>query len=171
MSIKIKNKQNLEPWLNKDGSCKSDAEIKILGKSWSQATWHKYLDVSVGTLKDDRLVFFPFMDTETIKDGKELLDYFQERNYYPNLRFAFKLAINELSKDEITILKGYFFKGKSIAQLANELNRTSENVRKIKNRALRKIKESLLSARFRKKLRLLKKLQQAEEYFNKTGVI
>ena len=36
-------KSQLQPWLNEDGSVKSDAEIRKAGQQWPPSVWQKYL--------------------------------------------------------------------------------------------------------------------------------
>lgn len=35
------------PWLNKNGSIKSDAQIKAISKEWSLETWEQFLSETV----------------------------------------------------------------------------------------------------------------------------
>ena len=150
-------------WLNKDGNLKSDPEITMLGKSWPQETWDRYLDETLGSLDNDELVFFPYMDTETMREGKKILDEIRERGDYPSLRFAFKVALDELSKSERAVIKGCFWEGQDTPQIASQLKKSCANVRMIKTRALRKIREILPSSRFRKKLQVIRTIQQELE--------
>lgn len=66
------------PWLNKDGSVKSDDEIKAISQSWSLETWEQFLAATVDQeeayqrelpifVSDELLDSFP----EAIWDGKD----------------------------------------------------------------------------------------------------
>jgi hypothetical protein len=65
--MKNSNKENKLPWLNEDGTKKTDAEIAQLGQSWSAQIWNEYLDSNTGTLRDDNLIFVSRVTDETFE--------------------------------------------------------------------------------------------------------
>ena len=160
--MEIKN-LNETPWLNKDGSFKSDAEIIKLKKTWGKETWQRYLDADVGTVEDENLVFFPYMDTETMSEGSEFLAFLQRRRHHPNVHFALEMAFDGLSRAEKSVLEKYFWKEKTHSEIAKKLKISSSTVRVLKGRAIKKLKKILLSEKFTRKLHSKKRKGKSKE--------
>ena len=52
----MRNSQ-VKPWQNKDGSVKSDAELREAGQQWPSGVWEKYLaTLEVGRRKEDAVL-------------------------------------------------------------------------------------------------------------------
>lgn len=113
----------LPPWLNDDGSFKSDEEIQSLGKNWSAETWDSYLKVNVGDVEaeDHDLVFFPFVDTETVNFGAELLKTLRTQDDYENLPEAFEFALTFLSDREAQVIRMRYLKELSQEEISERL--------------------------------------------------
>ncbi len=143
---------NNKPWLNADGTKKSEKEILKISKTWSPEVWNLYLDADVGTLQDEELVFIPDMNSELISQGAELLEYLRENQHYEIIKDAFDLALDELSRAERKVIKKLFWEDIPTQQLADELKTSEGNIRVIKSRALRKLQALLPSQEFKQKL-------------------
>lgn len=140
------------PWLNPDGTKKSDKEISRISKTWTPEIWNQYLDSDIGTLQDDELVFIPDMNSELITHGSDLLEFLRENNHYEVIEDAFALAIDELSRAERKVIKKLFWEDIPTQQLATELGTSEGNIRVIKSRALQKLKSLLPSQKLKQKL-------------------
>jgi hypothetical protein len=145
------------PWLNEDGSRKSDNEISELGQTWSAETWNRYLGEDIGQLDDDEMVFFPHVDTIAIHDGAELLDSLKEIDDYQKLRFAVPHAVDELSYKQKIVIKNIFWSNKTIEEVAIDLKMTNTSVRSLKYRAIKRLKEILPTEEFKEKLKAIAK--------------
>ena len=138
-------KNQKSPWLHGDGTLRSDAEISLLGKTWPVEIWKAYLDSTVGDLKNEDIIFFPYIDTQTMSEGLKMLQFLQYREYYPELRSLLELAMEDLSRAERVALEGYFWEEKTYSEVAQSLGVSSVTVRVLKGRALKKLKEILKS--------------------------
>ena len=154
---------NAKPWLNKDGSLKSDDEIKELGQKWGQETWSNYLDATLGNLRYDRLAFFPNMDTDAVASRPQLVDFMAEREHYSRMKAGLQKAIESLSDMEKSLIDDLFWGEKSCAKIAREMKVSPSKVRVWKFRALKKLREILPSRELRRKLHGMAK----EEFQNK----
>ena len=166
-----------KPWLNEDGSLKSDAEIKKLGQTWSQETWTRYLDATMGKfdvwnkrlnamvgVPNKRVVFFPYMDTAAMASRAQFSDFISDsdKDSYPSLDSACQVAIKGLSKKERSVLKMIFWEEKSPSEIAKELKITPSTVRVLKMGALKKLREIFASESFLRKLRQKKKQEKTK---------
>jgi len=133
------------PWLNADGTKKTDNEIEKLGTSWSLETWNQYLDSSVGSLEDSRLSFVPNMDTDEILEKSTVIDYLENGKYYEDIETALVFALFHLSKTERAVIRGSFWMMLSDKEIAKALNKSHQNVRYLKSTAIKKLRSILSS--------------------------
>lgn len=143
------------PWLNADGTKKSEEKIKELGKAWSSETWNEYLDSEVGTLRDDDLVFVPQVTDDTYEKST-VIHFLQEGKHYEELETALLLALSQLTKTERFIIKESFWKLTSNKDIAERLKKTQKNVGVLKSRAIRKLGKSLSSKQLKSEISYLK---------------
>jgi RNA polymerase sigma factor (sigma-70 family) len=141
------------PWLNDDGTKKSDTEVSKLGESWSPDTWNSYLDSELGSLKDEELIFVPDMNSELMSQGFHLLNFLREHRQYVVIKDAFELSLNELSKAERWVIKKLFWENVSTRELADDLKTSTGNIRVIKSRAIQKLKKIIPSQEFKQKIK------------------
>lgn len=153
--IEQKVKSLKAPWLNDDGTRKSDEEISKIGKSWSFETWNQYLDSDVGTLRDDELMFVPTITDGTLEKST-VLHFLQEGKHYEEIETALLLALSLLTKTERFIIKESFWKITSNKEIAAILNKTQKNVGVLKSRAIKKLGKILSSQKLRKEISYLK---------------
>lgn len=143
----------LPPWLNDDGSFKSDEEIQSLGKNWSAETWDSYLKVNVGDVEaeDHDLVFFPFVDTETVNFGAELLKTLRTQDDYENLPEAFEFALTFLSDREAQVIRMRYLKELSQEEISERLGVGINSIKSFRRKGLKKLRQLLPSEEFRTK--------------------
>jgi len=154
---KKSNEPTSTPWLNTDGSKKTDKEISQLGKSWSAETWSHYLDSSVGILNDESLVYFENMDTEMVYERAEVLNFLRDSKCYQSLEDALLVALEKLSTKERLIIRESFWQRLRDREIAIALNTTHSTVRNLKHRAIKKIGQFLTSQDVKKEVLALKR--------------
>lgn len=149
----ITSNLKLPPWLNDDGSFKSDEEIQSLGKSWSAETWDSYLKVNVGDVEAEAqdLVFFPFVDTETVNFGTELLKTLRTQDDYENLPEAFDFALTFLSDREAQVIRLRYLKELSQEEISERLGVGINSIKSFRRKGLKKLRHLLPSEQFRTK--------------------
>lgn len=143
------------PWLNADGTKKSEDEIKELGKTWSSETWSQYLDSEVGTLRDDELTFVPAVTDKTLEKST-VLNFLHEGKNYEELETALLLALSQLTKTERFIIKESFWKMASNKDIAEKLGKSTNTVAVLKSRSLKKLAQILSSKQLRNEISHLK---------------
>lgn len=143
------------PWLNADGTKKSEEEIKELGKAWSSETWNLYLDSEVGTLRDDDLVFVPTV-TDNTYEKSTVLNFLHDGKHYEEIESALLIALSELSQTERFIIKESFWKMNSNKEIAERLGKTRKTVGVLKARAIKKLGQILSSQKLRDEILYLK---------------
>ena len=148
----IKNKT---PWLNDDGTKKSEKEIRELGRAWSSEIWNQYLDSEVGTLEDKKLQFVPVI-TDEMLDKSHVLDFLNDGIHYEELETALLLALSELSQTERFIIKESFWKKTNNKEIAERLNKTQKNIGVLKSRAIKKLGKILSSQKLQDEISYLK---------------
>jgi len=137
-----KKEKNL-PWLNADGTKKTDAEIEKSGRTWSSETWNRYLDSSVGTLRDDNLSFFHDMDTDEMSEKAIVIQCLNQGKYREELETALLIALDRLTNSEKFIIKESFWKGVHDKDIAKKMKSPHKSVRVLKSRALKKLGQIL----------------------------
>lgn len=156
--VRSKNSPPTMPWLNADGSLKSDKEIAQLGKKWTAKTWNQYLDSNLGTLQDDELLFYENMDTEAMNERVEVLKFLQESKYYDILETALLIALAKLSKTERIIVRESFWMMATDQEVAKKIKSTNASVRNLKHRAIKKLGQFLPSKELKEEIIYLKRM-------------
>lgn len=160
--MKNSNKENKLPWLNEDGTKKTDAEIAQLGQSWSAQIWNEYLDSNTGTLRDDNLIFVSRVTDETFEKSK-VLNFLNEKDYYEEVETALLIALSELSKHERFIIKESFWKMNNNKEIAKGLGKSSNTVAVLKSRAIKKLGFTLSSQKLKNEISHLRQTGRLEK--------
>ena len=161
--MKSSKEENKTPWLNADGTKKTDEQIEEQGKNWSLETWNLYLDSSVGTLEDTRLSFLPDMDTNEILEKSKVINYLENGRHYEDIETALVFALFHLSKTERAVIKGAFWMMLSDKEIAEKLNKTHENVRYLKSFAIKKLRKILASKKLAQEIFHLKEANRFKD--------
>lgn len=138
-------KSIIAPWLNADGTKKTDREISKIGEKWSSQTWNLYLESEVGTLKDENLVFYEDFDNQESLERSDVLKFLQNCKSHEALEQALIIALKRLSKTERVIIKEAFWNSGTDKEISRKLHKTQENVRVLKARAIKKLGQILVS--------------------------
>lgn len=133
------------PWLNKDGSVKSDEQIKAVSQNWSLETWEQFLAATVNQeeayqselpifVSDEILDSFP----ETIWEGKDSdrMDFIAKE-----LR---RICRDFLTPRQQHVIRSIFWEGLSERKIGELLGISRSSVKTLKARALEKIKKQIL---------------------------
>ena len=141
------------PWINDDGSRKSDAEISRLGQFWDEKTWERFLDEDVGKITDDgRFTVVEEPDAFSKEEYKTEKRGFSHAIADLKLAAVFNAAAEQLPPRERFILKRHFWDDSSLKEIAEETGLPPGTVRSTKRRSLKKLANILSSDEFGPKL-------------------
>ena len=88
------SKSQLKPWLNDDGSVKSDAEIRKAGQQWPSSVWEAYLS-TLEVRREEKVVLPSIeMDEFSKEEGIGMLFSMASAKKYPRLKFALNASIH-----------------------------------------------------------------------------
>ncbi len=160
----LSNGRRFRPWLNDDGRKKSDAEISRLGRYWDQKTWSAFLDEDVGRV-DGHLLRLNEEVEKRLDDRERRDEYFTDKFASIDLEEVFKTALEALSFDEERIIKELFWNKARVWDTAVIFRISPFQVRKIKSRALEKLRWILQEDFFARKL--LKKITSEQSLSNR----
>ena len=163
----MKNKKvkslTTEPWLNKDGTPKSDEDLKKNSPFWSKETWEAYLS----TLEKEREEYL-LSDPRIIENfsaeayARFLMSMDGTEKGLDQLRVLAQTCLNQLSQRESEVLKKIFFEKKSERQIAEELGVSRNSIKSFKYRGLNKIKQTMRSGNFCQKTMLDKEFSMTD---------
>ena len=153
---------NESPWLNEDGSLKSNAEIKELGKAWPSEVWMRFFKATEDGHIDRNLVFVPSMDTSALAGKGNLADLISNKESHPDLDLNIKLkeAMRVLSRREKLVIKKLILEGRTTKKVARQLKIKPSTVRVLKKRGIEKMKKALTLDSFKGELSPQKKTSQ-----------
>lgn len=140
------------PWLNTDGTKKTDREIAKLGEEWPPEIWNLYLESEVGTLADEHLVFYEDMDTDEILERSDVLRCLQDCRYHETLEAALLIALDQLSRTERTIITEAYWNQATDKEISKKLRKTQDNVRVLRSRAIKKLGHILVSPELKNRI-------------------
>lgn len=159
-----KTKKPIRPWINPDGSKKSDEEISRLGQGWDKKTWRRFLDDDVGKLTDDgRLAGGTDPDEFSDEEYKTAKRKLSHGIADLDLQAVFETASEGLAPRESEILKRYFWEGATLQEIAQESGISPGTVRSAKKRGLDKMRKVLASEDFKTKLSVTLKRRSKEK--------
>jgi DNA-directed RNA polymerase specialized sigma subunit len=132
-------KNQLKPWVKKDGDTFSDQELLEVTKNWSGEDWEEYL---ANTVEKPLL--------ETLPDQSEFIEncvsnYSQAyqdmlaKNDCPNLQSAVRAILLNLTIREQRVIYELFWQEKSLRTVAREMGIGKKAVEIYKSRALSKM--------------------------------
>lgn len=136
---------NIEkPWLNADGSTKSEEEIKKICKTWKPRIWEEYLEtfeVGQEELPMKPKIVESVMDSIDPKDlAMGIFSYSEEPQLSHFKPFVVK-AIKTLTQKQYIVLKKIYWHQQSLAQIAQELGVSKSAVHCSHQAALKKLRQ------------------------------
>ena len=129
------------PWLNEDGSLKSDDEIRKVCHSWPPTVWGRYFKWTNGNVKDKNLAYSPDMDTDEMAERPQLSELISNESADPELKQALEVALEHLSRRERLIIKKFFLEKQTTKQIAKKLKIVPSTVRVLRKRGVDKLKK------------------------------
>ena len=103
---------------------------------------------------DYKLVYFKFLDPDIPCPKEESEENYSNKFKIGNLKLIFRLALEELTQLEYSVIRRIFWEDESPRKIAKKLNSTSKTVTNTKSRALKKLKKILTSGAFVRRLGL-----------------
>ncbi len=152
------NNSQLKPWLNEDGSIKSDAKIRKEGQQWPPSVWEAYLStLEVGRREED--VLSPAeMDTFSTEQHISVAFSMARKQSYPLLKVMLDACIRELTPKQRDVVIRYYWDSKTVAEIAASMGVSKQAVRKTMKIALAKIKTNFTSSSFRRQVMAAKQM-------------
>ena len=151
-------KSQVKPWLNEDGSVKSDAELQEVKKNWQPSVWREYLD-SLEVGRREEYVLPPAeMDAFSAEECAELLFSMAGEERHHLLKVALKSSIRQLTPKQRKVIIGYYWEDKTVAEIAADMGVTTQSVYKTMKISLSKLKASLTSGSLRKRIMAVKEI-------------
>jgi RNA polymerase sigma factor (sigma-70 family) len=131
------------PWLNSDGTRKTDDELRALSKTWGPSIWEKYLE-SIEVAPTELLAHYGHSIEETaVEDGVRILFSLSSESMFPHLRAAVNVALSRLTPRQYEMLKLHFYERKSQPEIANILGISRSTVRDGIHAALQRMRTIL----------------------------
>ena len=145
------HKSQVKPWLNEDGSVKSDAEIRKAGEQWPPSVWEAYLTtLEVRRRKGD--VILPHIKMASFSTEQHISTVFSMANKQnlPLLKVMLNACIRELTPRQRDVIIRHYWDGKTITEIAASMRVSKQSVSKTMKTALAKIKTNFTSGSFRR---------------------
>ena len=131
--------RNKKPWLNPDGTLKSDEEIKLSSKNWSPSVWESYLK----TLEVDQEELL--LDDPTFIEEHSQEEHHTHSQNLPSLmelpalrKYLFK-AVEELTPKQQEVLSYLFLEDLSLRGAGKKMGISAVAVIRIRDRALKSL--------------------------------
>ena len=148
-----------KPWLNDDGSVKSDAEIRKAGKNWPSSVWEAYLaTLEVGRRRKDAVLSPSEMDNFSTEQNIGLAFSMARKQSYPLLKVMMDACIRELTIKQRDVIIRLYWDGKTVAEIAANKGISKQAVHKTMKTALAKIKTNFTSSSFRRRVMAVKEM-------------
>lgn len=132
-----------KPWLDKNGEHIPTGELSKMAKCWDMKTWEAYLN-SLENYQSELL--FPKAPPDISNDEYVLLyKNLLHQEAYPNVRKVINAALCTLTPREQAVIRGVYWEGLTIKQVAKNLGVSRTTASSYKSRASDKLASLLLS--------------------------
>ena len=153
----MRNSQQ-KPWLNEDGSTKSDEELREISSNWGDSVWEKYLSTFEVKQKEDSVLSSAIVDSFSAEECAGLLFSLASEEKHRFLKVALNVCIRELPPRQREIILSYYWDGKTVAEMATSMGISTQAVYKAMRVALAKLKASLTSGSMQKRMIAARKI-------------
>ena len=154
----MRNSQ-VKPWQNKDGSVKSDAELREAGQQWPSGVWEKYLaTLEVGRRKEDAVLPPSEMDSFSTEQHISLAFSMASKQSFPLLKVMLNACIRELTPRQRDVVIRHYWDDKTITEIAASMGVSRQSICKTMKTAQAKIKTNLTSGSFRRQVMAAKEM-------------
>ena len=148
-------KSQLKPWLNGDGSVKSDAELRKEGRQWPPSVWEDYLATLEVRRKED--IVLPPSVMDKFSSQKHIRALFAMTDDHPLLKLVLNTCVHKLTPKQRRVIVSRYWHGKSITEIAKEVGISKQAVSKTTHKALTNLKASMTDASFVRQVVLVNK--------------
>ncbi|MDE3270099.1 MAG: sigma-70 family RNA polymerase sigma factor [Pseudomonadota bacterium] len=149
----MRNSQ-VKPWLNEDGSVKSDAELRKAGQEWSPSVWRQYLATLTVGRREEYVLSSHRVDTFSAEECAGLLFSMANEERHHLLKVALNACILALTPRQREVVTSHYWDGKTIAEIASNIGISKQSVSKTMKKALSEIKTHLTSGAIRKRVQI-----------------
>ena len=141
-----------KPWLNDDGSIKSDVEMRAAGKNWPSSVWEAYLaTLEVERRRKDAVLSPSEMDNFSTEQNIGLA-FSMARERHPLLKVMMDACIRDLTSKQRDVIIRRYWDDKTVAEIAASKGISKQAVHKTMKTALAKIKTNFTSSSFRRRV-------------------
>ena len=133
-----------KPWINEDGSLKTEDEIKLLCKEWPPSVWEEFL--STLEVEQEELLFDEAVDVESYSETEHDRYYRNvfDRGSLPSFKDQLISVIKTLTHKQQKVLYQFYWEDKNLREIG-ELNGTcTSSVAELRDKALKKIAVALV---------------------------
>ena len=151
-------KSQLKPWLNEDGSVKSDAKIRKAGQQWPPSVWEAYLSTfEVGRREED--VLSPAeMDNFSAEECAGMLFSMAEEEKHPLFKVVLNACIRELTTRQRNVIIAHYWDGKTITEIAASTGVSKQTISRTMQKALKNLKTNLTDTSFQRRIIFAQKM-------------
>lgn len=146
------NSQKNKPWLNADGSIKTDQELKEISKKWRPSTWEAYLEST--ETEWDESIFVISGEVEECSDqeyARHILN-FLDKDQFPKATKLKRVILytlkDVLSPMEFQVINQRYWKSKTYPEISKKLGITESSARTYHARSIKKLRKNF----FQKKI-------------------
>ena len=151
-------KSQLKPWLNEDGSVKSDAEIRKVGRQWPPSVWQKYL-ATLEVRREEEVVLPPSeMDALSTEAHISLMFAMASGEKHKLLNVVLDACIRELTPRQRSLIVGRYWEGKTITEMAANMGVSKQTTSKTMKKALANLKANFTNPSFQRKVIFAQKI-------------
>jgi len=138
--------RKIKPWLNDDGSKKSEDQIKTDCKNWGVQLWEEYLQTQE-TEQRELLFDNPAASDNYSQQAHDLhIKSIFDKDDYPGLQQKLIRLMGLLSEKQRSVLHLLFWENLSVIEIAELTGITRQSVYEIKRRALTQLGSLLVKS-------------------------
>ena len=108
-----------QPWLNKDGAMKSEAEIKESCKGWSPSTWESYLQTLEVEQKETIMENPSDLEEYSQEEHDKYMDILGSPRVFPTLEKKLLESMESLTSKQKIVLHRVFLEKIGVRALAS----------------------------------------------------
>ena len=155
------HKSQQKPWLNEDGSVRSDTEIRKAGQDWPSSVWEAYLStLEVGRREED--VLSPAeMDALPTEAHISVMFAMASGEKHQMLSIVLDACIRELTPRQRSLIVGHYWEGKTITEMAANMGVSKQTVSKTMKKALANLKANFTNPSFQRRVIFAQKMAAA----------
>ena len=151
-------KVNEKPWLNKNGSQRTEGEIKELCKDWSMEEWESYLSDTEPPARETTIFSPEIMDNYSAEEYANVAFAMASDEKYELLKTALRAAIKELTNKQQQTINMYYCDGLPVAEIARRMKVHRKTVDRTLASAVENLREKFIDGSIHRKIKLSRDL-------------